>query len=180
MFSSALRVTSLSLKVWPASMEGTWPVFKSAPKFPVLVKYQSANVRSFELSKETLRPQAFLSGLVTLGSRVLQLKPAWFPPGSPLLTTHSPAGRSDACWASFSTAPDLSRMPPVSVAAAASGATVLKDVTLSPLSARVIAETAATPLREERRHDVPLLCAFIPIDLSNATLCLAPVGKHWS
>ena len=162
MLSSALCVTLLSRKVWPASIEGTLPVPKTLPRFAPLVKDQSANVRSFELSKETLKPHRVLSGLSVPGSRVFQLKPAWlWLAVSVSETTHDPAGRSEAFWAPFSTAPDLSRMPPLSVAAVASGITVLKEVMLSPLSASVIAERAATPLREERRRAAPFLDAFI-------------------
>ena len=53
-------------------------------------------MRSFELSKATLKPQAFLLGLVAAGSEVFQLKPAWLPSGVLSETTHEPAGRSEA------------------------------------------------------------------------------------
>ena len=92
----------MPLKVWPAPIEDTCPASKTLLRFPELEKYQSANVRSIELSKETLRPHRVFEGLDPLGSRVFQLKPAWLPLGSPLLTTHEPAGRSDACCASSS------------------------------------------------------------------------------
>ena len=181
MLSSAFAVAGPKSPrgVSPGSFEETEPAFSTAPKFPALVKPQSANVRSCELSKDRLRPQSFCfsTGVPELGSTVYQVKPAWLPLGEFSLITHEPAGRSEAFCLPFSTAPDLSRMPPVSVAAAASGDTVLKDVTLSPLSARVMAERAATPLREARRWGELLLCAFISIDLSNAKLCLAPRGK---
>ncbi|OIR40898.1 hypothetical protein BJP08_10550 [Corynebacterium sp. NML140438] len=49
---------------------------QDAANSPPLVKDQSANVRSFELSKETLKPHRVLSGLSAAGSRVFQLKPA--------------------------------------------------------------------------------------------------------
>lgn len=53
-------------------------------------------------------------------SEVFQVKPAWLWRGvSYSSTAHEPAGRSDACCASISTAPILSRMPPLNVAATA-------------------------------------------------------------
>ena len=128
---------------------------------PELVKPQSANVRSFELSKETLKPQAFLSGLDADGSEVFQLKPAWLPSGVLSETVHEPAGRSEAFWASFSTAPDLSRMPPVNVAAVASGAKSLGAKMLSEPNASVMADSAAAPLRAFR-HETLFLEEFIP------------------
>ena len=135
-------------------MEETEPVFRIGPWLPVLVKLQSANVRSCELSKARLTPQSFCfaTGVLALGSRVCQLKPAWLPLGEFSWTTHEPAGRSEAFWASFSTAPDFSRMPPVNVAAVASGAKSLGAKILSEPSASVMADSAAAPFRAFRHE----------------------------
>ena len=144
-------VTDLSTKVSPAPIEETCPASRYAPIRPELEKLQSANVRSFELSKATLKPHRVLLGLLPLGSRVVQLKPAWLPCGAFSETTHEPAGRSEAFWASFSTAPDFSRMPPESSAATASGCEETKfGATPIALPTTAVTVSTAKGARTER------------------------------
>ena len=110
---------------------------------PELVKLQSANVRSFELSKETLKPHRVFEGVSAAGSEVYQLKPAWLPSGVFSETTHEPAGRSEVFWAPSSIAPIFSRMPPDNVAATASGCEETK-FGATPIALPITAVTVST------------------------------------
>ncbi|KTF03665.1 hypothetical protein AQZ59_01453 [Trueperella bernardiae] len=151
-------------------MEGSSPASRTPPSRPELVKLQSANVRSFELSKDTLTPHRVFEGLVALGSNVFHVKPAWLPSGVLSETTHDPAGRSEAFWASFSTAPDVSRMPPVKVDADAGEAVTRLDPADAPrVKARAV--SAALGARKKRLPGVEALDKSIPKSFQSS-ICL--------